>query len=584
MLLTTPADAQRAKKVFAHYLPWYDATGLPNDDRSGWCYPDGTSSYSCTDPSIIHYSNSPLIGEYSQYDDDVLEYHLLTAFVAGIDGFIINLNPQSTSQKNITTQLLNRINTLKIDFPSFDFKIIISYDDSGETNQTIINNNFTYIRDSIYTNAAYSNLVFLDDVGNVPVLLAWSESDPTYYWNTVQTLFGGNVTFMIRNPINFDYSTGNFEWLAYLNTGMPMNNTANWGEQYFQDFDWVMARQLDFGLMNPASVNEVKMGSAYPGFNDQNVPAFWNGGTNRYFHRTVDDGETMALTWQKQIDYTPKRLGGVDCVENAWVQLVTWNDWPEGTSIEPASSGTYGYAALYTTHTKIGEFKGVTPAFAGICLEVPYEIYQARKNNNNTIADQAITALLMQNCTSALSVLPIELSNFKATCVNGTVLLYWQTEQEENSARFEIQSSADGNHWTTIDEMEAMGNSSSLQTYHWQSPMKEALVYMRLKMVDKDEQYQYAPILSIECNSIVRNPFSIFPNPTSELIHIKMDAPTEQSTIQLYDNLGQLIFEKKVEETTLILSKEVLELSSGMYWICLTQNRQIIATEKVSIY
>ena len=73
----------RTKKVFAHYLPWYNAA---DGNRTGWCY-EGD----CSDLTNIHYSNQPRIGEYSQRNSNVLEYHILTAYMAGIDGFILSL-------------------------------------------------------------------------------------------------------------------------------------------------------------------------------------------------------------------------------------------------------------------------------------------------------------------------------------------------------------------------------------------------------------------------------------------------------------------------------------------------------------
>eukprot|EP00737_Agarophyton_chilense_P003446 gb/GEZJ01004039.1/.p1 GENE.gb/GEZJ01004039.1/~~gb/GEZJ01004039.1/.p1 ORF type:complete len:653 (-),score=85.90 gb/GEZJ01004039.1/:165-2123(-) len=388
--------AQSSRKVFVHYLPWYDASGEQYPARTGWCYPYG-GTYDCSDLSVIHYSNVPLIGEYTQFDVHVLEYHFLLIFVTGIDGIIVNINPANALQKQLALFIFDTLLSMKSAFPSFDLNIIVSYDDGGAvSDQSLITTYLQWVHSNIYNNPVYSPLIFRDD-SNRPVLLFWSESDNAHYWTTAQSLFQGNVLVFVRNAVNFQYSDGNFEWVNLLNTGKPLSNTANWGQQYFEDMDWVMARQSENGV--PANtVNLLKMGGVYPGFDDQNVPPFWNGGTNRYHLRNVDDGETMALTWKKQIDYTPNRLGGPDPVQNPWIQIATWNDWPEGSSIEPSAAGGYGYTALETNRQKIAEFKMLSPSFQSACLAVPFEIYNRRKSMSADSAGDAVAQLLSGNC------------------------------------------------------------------------------------------------------------------------------------------------------------------------------------------
>eukprot|EP00177_Eucheuma_denticulatum_P004477 GFKZ01008139.1.p1 GENE.GFKZ01008139.1~~GFKZ01008139.1.p1 ORF type:complete len:593 (-),score=49.67 GFKZ01008139.1:525-2303(-) len=400
-LLISLSTAQRPKKVFAHYLPWYDSAGINYPFRTGWCYPDG-GNYDCNDISVIHYSNKPLIGEYTQFQTDVLEYHFLLMHATALDGIIININPANPLQRDASLFILDYLLTFNAKYPSINLQVIVSYDDQGGKTQSEITTLLTWVHTNIYNNPTYSSLIFHDPVTAHPVLLAWSETDNEHYWNTAQSLFSSQVFFAIRNPRLFQFSDANFEWVNFLNTGLPKTNTANWGQQFFENMDYVMARQSTDSAIAPADVNTVKIGGVYPGFDDENVPPFWNGGTNRYILRTVDDGDTLSLTWQLQIDYTPLRLGGVDSVENPWIQIATWNDWPEGTSIEPATSDTYGYTALETCRVKTAEFKGFSPPFASACLGVPFLVYEKRKAGDSERADYGIEQLLLGNCLASL--------------------------------------------------------------------------------------------------------------------------------------------------------------------------------------
>lgn len=393
-LLPHPVSARRERKVFVHYVPWYDAAGYQLAPRSGWCYPDG-GNYDCSDPTVKAYSNEPLIGEYSILDDNVLEFQLLQMFVTGIDGVIININPASNFQRTASVRLVQRIKSLHEAHPFFDFKYIVSYD-SKETNQPTILDYMTWTHAALYGSADYGQYAFRDDQTGKAVYITWSESDPEYYYSTVRELFDNNVLLIILNTRNFNVSDGNMEWVHDLNLAPPKDNTDNYGQGQFEHTDWNMARQSEVYYTPLDSVNEILLGSVYPGFDDANVPTFWNGGTNRYILRDVNDGETMSLLWQRHIDYVPFRLGGLDEVDNPWIQIVTWNDWPEGTSIEPATEETYGYRPLITCHDRITKYKKeATPRFDISFLRTPHQIYQLRtESNDNTQADVVLSAMM----------------------------------------------------------------------------------------------------------------------------------------------------------------------------------------------
>lgn len=401
LLQVTSIKSSRTPKVFVHYLPWYDGNGTKYPQRTGWCYPtDG--AYNCQDSGTKHYTNIPLIGEYSLFDNHVLEYHLLLIHTAGIDGIILNINPADAMQRDASIAVLDKIVDLNTRHaPAFQVRVIISYDDGGSASTDQISDLMRWTVDKVYKNNTYSSVIFRDDERNAPVYVVWSESNRAMYWSVLNELFAGNVTILTRNAVGFEYSTGNFEWVNYLNNAPPKTNTNNWGQQYFNDMDWIMARQSDMGVP-PQSINLLKMGNVYPGFDDLNVPPFWNGGQNRYILRDMDQGTTMNLTWEQQISYTPQRLGGPDTVTNPWVQIVTWNDWPEGTSIEPATESSYGYSALETSFQQIPRFKGTSTPYDILCLRVPYQIYLHRKAALDDLAERGVAHLLQYTCDLAV--------------------------------------------------------------------------------------------------------------------------------------------------------------------------------------
>lgn len=569
------AQAYTNKMVFAHYLPWYDVDGsYPSSwNRRGWCY-EGD----CSDFSNIHYSNKPLIGEYTLSDDDVIEYHILTALMAGIDGFIINLNPSSNYQKTITTDVLDKINTLKSSYTQLnDFKVIISYDNNS-ADPTDIVNYFTSVYNDIYNNVSYEPLIFRDETNNKQVLITWSESDPSLYYSTANTIWGANgIQLLVRNSVNFDISDGNSQWVNGFST--PANENSNWGESYFNDFEWIVSRQSSFGLSDPLNENKVMMGMAYPGFDDGNVPSFWNGGNHRLIKRDVTAGETMSLTWDRQINYVVNGTGGTSAVENPWIQLITWNDWPEGTSIEPGSTDTYGFKPLQTNKAKVDTWKG-NNGYAMNCIEVPYLIYSAKKEGFNTQAASGMALMMSGDCAAARTLLepllpiplPLEIISIESDCNENEAVMTWETAMEENLSYFEIQILERGENWETLGNIQAKNKPSQ---YAYEIKKNG---YYRLKIVEQDGKIEYSDILEINCleNEFIAN---VYPNPTRNDINISLNASNEtEGILQIRNILGETIFQEKyhINKGENLLQIQKMNVSTGIFHINLIIDDKII--------
>jgi hypothetical protein len=69
---------------------------------------------------------------------------------------------------------------------------------------------------------------------------------------------------------------------------------------------------------------------------------------------------------------------------------------------------------------------------------------------------------------------------------------------------------------------------------------------------------------------------SVYPNPTKELIHVKLDASlVEKATIELYDAIGKLVIAERITNTTTTLN--LANYAKGMYTI------RVVADDKQSI-
>ena len=108
--------------VLAHYMPWFEAD--KNSKQFGWHWtmnhfdPNQVESDGQREIASHH---SPLIGPYSSNDPNVIEYHLLTMKISGIEGVIIDwyglsdLYDYPVIHRN-TTALVEQIKRFKMKF------------------------------------------------------------------------------------------------------------------------------------------------------------------------------------------------------------------------------------------------------------------------------------------------------------------------------------------------------------------------------------------------------------------------------------------------------------------------------------
>lgn len=195
--------------------------------------------------------------------------------------------------------------------------------------------------------------------------------------------------------------------------------------------------------------------------------------------------------------------------------------------------------------------------------------------------------------TTTSVVLPVELISFSAA-KNGSnkVNISWQTAVEINAHHFEVEKSVDGKTFTSFATVAATGNSSIVNKYTATDNLdnSNAVVYYRLKSVDKDGSYGYSSIQSINIKSST-NLVSVYPNPAKkgQTINVELNSnKTQQVSFMLINNEGKIVSEK-VKEVVVGYNRIGLQFSNfiatGKYFLqvktadALISPTQIIITE-----
>lgn len=197
------------------------------------------------------------------------------------------------------------------------FHIAVMYDEStatdGATDAAIAD--LTMFRDS-YLNTADGRKAYLTYQGR-PVIFVWPRGHATN-WNLVrQTLDTWNPKpLLIDENLPGQYGkdfNGFYPWVQPGAAGWAPDG-SHWGKEYLIDFYKTMATKYP---------DKILVGGAWAQFND--AKASW--GLNR--HISARCGQTFLDTLNFWKAYVPK--GQVI----PFVLVETWNDYEEGTDIEP---------------------------------------------------------------------------------------------------------------------------------------------------------------------------------------------------------------------------------------------------------
>jgi hypothetical protein len=329
-ILAAPGAIRAASKtVMVYYMPWF--TAKPYSDGWGWHWtmnhfnPDRVNASGERQIASWYY---PLIGPYDSSDPAVLEYHVLLMKLAGVDGVIVDWYGSA----NFLDYGINNQATVKL----FQFtrkaglKFSICYED--QTIQHMIDGNYLAAGDAIFhaqQEMLYLQTNFFSDASYLrlkgqPVLLNFGPQHfmmSTNWEDIFSVLVATNQPAFFTEDNRLPVSTGAFSWPPMWMSQVPGTGGVLSGaalKSYLADFDQKAGNW-------PAFIS-----SAFPRFHD----IYQRAGVRNYWGYLGDrHGDTLRETLSRGMTNS-----------SAIVQVVTWNDFGEGSMVEPTQE--YGYRDL----------------------------------------------------------------------------------------------------------------------------------------------------------------------------------------------------------------------------------------------
>ncbi len=349
----SPVDITKSatNNVYVHLMPWFESMDYSGYWGQHWTMDtEDPDTYNDEGERNIASYYYPLIGPYASGDPDLIEYQLLLMKLSGIDGVLIDW-PGSYDAYDYAANLANAEAFIdKIPETGLEFAIV--YEDhnlalSGVSDQVATaQNDMNYAQTNYFSNDQY---IYIDDK---PLLLDFgpqtivSESD----WTTAFANLSPKPYFLTL-------------WYEHDDAGSNCSGEFAW---VYQDDTPYLTHLSSFYLY--ATNYGLKMGAACPGFNTFYEEGGWGSSDFTIDHNDLSTfQETFDLALENNMEY---------------IQIATWNDYGEGTMIEPTVEFGYGFL------TYIQESLGVEDLGEDE-LKLVTELYNQRKEYADDSDEQA---------------------------------------------------------------------------------------------------------------------------------------------------------------------------------------------------
>ena len=167
--------------------------------------------------------------------------------------------------------------------------------------------------------------------------------------------------------------------------------------------------------------------------------------------------------------------------------------------------------------------------------------------------------------------IPVELTSFSESIVDGNTTLNWTTATELNNQGFDIEKSFDSEKFEKIGFVPGYGTTTESKSYSFAiSNLPSQKTYYRLKQIDFDGTFEYSSTIEIE--GFAPTEFSLkqnFPNPFNPSTKIGFTLPTESYVkISVYNLIGQKVADvvnSKFNAGTHSVDFNAENFSSGIY-------------------
>lgn len=305
-------------RIFVHLMPWFE-TKATNTPANTWgihwtmatAHPDVIDGDGKRQIASLYY---PLTGPYASGDTALIEYQLLLMQYSGIDGVLIDW--PGILQHNDYPLLVRNTEKIVSVLQRTRLHFAIVYEDhniniTAQDGALHIGKIDAARADMAYLQAHFFTLPSYERLNGQPMLLNFGPQtfeQPAAWSRIFDSLQPAPAFFPLWDHDQYAgaNAAGTFAWINEDHTVSL--------QKYYAEQD-----------------SRPRIASAYPGFESYYGKGGWDGPKWSIAHTPATFNTTLDLALQSKLPY---------------IQLPTWNDYGEGTTIEPTREYRYAYLTL----------------------------------------------------------------------------------------------------------------------------------------------------------------------------------------------------------------------------------------------
>ena len=165
--------------------------------------------------------------------------------------------------------------------------------------------------------------------------------------------------------------------------------------------------------------------------------------------------------------------------------------------------------------------------------------------------------------------LPLHLLDFTVAKSTGSALVQWSTSKEINNRDFVVQSSDDGQNFSTIGTVMATGDATYKSSYQFVDAGINAIlkpkVFYRLQERGKDGSSTYSRVISLTLSGQNSFTIKVLGNPATNVLPLQLSSSNQKITIRIVDAGGKLMRNQQTINGNGIVTISLHDLKSGVY-------------------
>lgn len=169
--------------------------------------------------------------------------------------------------------------------------------------------------------------------------------------------------------------------------------------------------------------------------------------------------------------------------------------------------------------------------------------------------------------------LAVNLISFDGKMVTGGVELGWITGVETNIRSYELQRSADGDHFTALGTIPAMGNSENHYIFTDGEGKEAGNYYYRLQFNQVNGNISYSSTIRVIMPALASE-VKLYPNPAGDVLNVRRNAVHEGDQLMLVDTKGKVQWQQELLVTQSLLPLNIRSLAQGAYLLVIQNEKR----------